>query len=118
MISVENVKKSFGGVQAVNGVSFEIRGGEVVGFLGPNGAGKSTTMRMITGYLPPSSGRITVGGIDVSLSPEQAKAKIGYLPESAALYVDMEVTDFLIFMGRMRGLDGERLKERLKAVIG
>lgn len=117
MISVENVTKNFGAIRAVNGVSFQIETGEVVGFLGPNGAGKSTTMRMITGFLPPTSGRVDIGGTDMAKDPVAAKAKIGYLPESAALYTDMEVTDFLFFMGRMRGMTSAKLAERLKAVV-
>lgn len=117
MISVENVSKNFGAIRAVNGVSFKIETGEVVGFLGPNGAGKSTTMRMITGFLPVTEGRVEIGGIDMAANPVAAKAKIGYLPESAALYTDMEVTDFLLFMGRMRGMAAAKLNERLKAVV-
>lgn len=117
MISVENVSKKFGAIRAVNGVSFKIETGEVVGFLGPNGAGKSTTMRMITGFLPATEGRVEISGIDMAANPVAAKAKIGYLPESAALYTDMEVTDFLMFMGRMRGMTAAKLHERLKAVI-
>lgn len=117
MISIENVHKSFGSVHAVKGLSFEINAGEVVGFLGPNGAGKSTTMRMITGFLPPTSGRIRVSGFDITTSPVKAKSRIGYLPESSALYANMEVTEFLSFMGRMRGLSGGLLKDRLKTVV-
>lgn len=117
MISVQNVKKSFGPIQAVKGVSFTINQSEVVGFLGPNGAGKSTTMRMITGYLPPNSGHIEIAGLDLAEHTSKAQKHIGYLPESAAIYNDMEVTDFLLFMGRIRGLSQNQLKNRLKAVI-
>lgn len=117
MITLKDVSKSFGPVRAVARVSFDVGQGEVVGFLGPNGAGKSTTMRMITGYLPADSGQITVSGIDVATDAVAAKAKVGYLPESAALYTDMEVVDFLLFMGRMRGLTHVRLKQRLKVVV-
>lgn len=116
MLSVQNIKKSFDTTVAVNDVSFEIRQGEVVGFLGPNGAGKSTTMRIITGFLNADSGTVRIGDVELSKNPVKAKKMIGYLPESAALYQDMEVTDFLGFMGKMRGLDGSNLKERLRTV--
>jgi len=117
MIAVENVSKIFGSQKAVDSVSFTVQTGEVVGFLGPNGAGKSTTMRMITGFLPPSSGRVTLDGIDVALSPIPCKHKIGYLPESAAVYLDMEVSDFLVFLGGMRGLAGPQLTSAIKRVV-
>lgn len=117
MIQIENISKSFGSIQAVKNLSFTIDTGEVVGFLGPNGAGKSTTMRMITGFLPPTSGRVLVDNIDVTRQPVAAKSRIGYLPESAAIYVEMEVSDYLSFMGQMRGMASVRLKERLKAVV-
>jgi ABC-2 type transport system ATP-binding protein len=90
----------------VDGVSFTVGRGEVVGFLGPNGAGKSTTMRMITGFMPPTSGTVDVGGYDVIRSPLEAKRLIGYLPESAALYSDMTVLGFLRFAAQLRGLKG------------
>lgn len=117
MLSVQNIKKNFDTTVAVNDVSFEIRQGEVVGFLGPNGAGKSTTMRILTGFLNADSGTVCIDGMDISQNPVKAKKMIGYLPESAALYQDMEVTDFLGFMGKMRGLCGANLKERLRTVI-
>ncbi len=106
MIRIENLVKDFGAKRAVDGVSFAVERGEVLGFLGPNGAGKSTTMRMITGFMPPSSGRVTVGGHDVAESPLEAKRLIGYLPESAASYSDMTVRGFLNFAAEMRGLRG------------
>ncbi len=118
MISVQNISKNFGALKAVDDVSFEINTGEVVGFLGPNGAGKSTTMRLICGYFPASAGVITVCGHDVAKEPIKAKSNIGYLPESAALYTDMTVVDYLLFMGGMRGLKKNYLKERLKVVVG
>ncbi|MBM3368803.1 MAG: ATP-binding cassette domain-containing protein, partial [Betaproteobacteria bacterium] len=86
MIRIDNLVKTFGAKRAVDGVSFNVERGEVLGFLGPNGAGKSTTMRMITGFYPPFSGKVTVGGHDVIESPLQAKRLIGYLPENAASY--------------------------------
>lgn len=117
MITLKNVVKSFGDVKAVQDLSFEIPAGQVVGFLGPNGAGKSTTMRMITGYLKPTSGTLVVDGINVNKSPVEARQHIGYLPESAALYTDMIVVDYLMFMGRMKGMSAVQLKSRLEAVV-
>ena len=91
MIEVENLHKHFGSKVAVDGVSFTVKKGEVLGFLGPNGAGKSTTMRMVTGFLPPTKGRVTIGGADIEENEIEAKSKIGYLPEAAPLYADMTV---------------------------
>jgi ABC-2 type transport system ATP-binding protein len=106
MIKIENLVKAFGAKRAVDGVSFAVERGEVLGFLGPNGAGKSTTMRMITGFIPPTSGSVTVGGHDVADAPLEAKRLIGYLPEAAPSYPDMTVAGFLAFAAEMRGLDG------------
>ena len=106
MIRVQDLKKFFGPKKAVNGVSFTVEKGEVLGFLGPNGAGKSTTMRMITGFLPPTEGEVTVGGFDVVEQPLQAKRLIGYLPESAPAYAEMTVASFLNFVAELRGLRG------------
>lgn len=117
MISVHNISKSFGPVRAVNDVSFEIKTGEVVGFLGPNGAGKSTTMRILTGFIPPTQGRVLINDVDMAENPIRAKRQIGYLPESAAHYHDMEVTDYLTFSGKIRGLSGTRLKDGLRSSI-
>src|SRR5207302_5112735 len=97
MITIENLVKTFGPKRAVDGISFSVERGEVLGFLGPNGAGKSTTMRMITGFMPPTAGKVTVGGYDVTESPIEAKRLIGYLPENAASYPDMTVQSFLEF---------------------
>ncbi|MEQ1774315.1 MAG: ABC transporter ATP-binding protein [Burkholderiales bacterium] len=113
MIKVENLCKSFGAKIAVNDVSFTVERGEVLGFLGPNGAGKSTTMRMITGYYPPTSGKVTVGGFDIMEKPIEAKRLIGYLPENAPGYADMTVRGFLSFAAELRGLHGDA---RRKAV--
>jgi ABC-2 type transport system ATP-binding protein len=107
MIRIENLVKTFGHKRAVDGVSFTVDRGEVLGFLGPNGSGKSTTMRMITGFYPPTSGSVTVGGHDVATAPIEAKRLIGYLPESAASYPDMTVLGFLRFAAEMRGLRGD-----------
>ena len=106
MIRVQDLKKFFGPKKAVNGVSFTVEKGEVLGFLGPNGAGKSTTMRMITGFLPPTEGEVTVGGFDVVEQPLRAKRLIGYLPESAPAYAEMTVASFLNFVAELRGLRG------------
>jgi len=98
--------KLFGNKRAVDGISFSVARGEILGFLGPNGAGKSTTMRMITGFLPPSAGRVTIGGFDMSEKPIPAKRLIGYLPENAPAYTDMTVQGFLNFAAEIRGLRG------------
>ncbi|MSS99947.1 MAG: ATP-binding cassette domain-containing protein [Pedosphaera sp.] len=106
MIKVENLKKVFGAKVAVDGVSFTVERGEVLGFLGPNGAGKSTTMRMVTGYLTPTGGRVTVGGHNIAEQSVLAKSRIGYLPENAPAYLDMTVRGFLRFSAEIRGLHG------------
>ena len=106
MIKVENLSKAFGPKNAVNDVSFSVERGEILGFLGPNGAGKSTTMRMITGYIPPTAGVVKVGGHDVTENPIEAKRLMGYLPESAPLYTDMTVEGFLGFCAEVRGIKG------------
>ncbi|HEV7334013.1 MAG TPA: gliding motility-associated ABC transporter ATP-binding subunit GldA [Flavisolibacter sp.] len=97
-ITVKNLTKTYGEQKAVDAISFMVNKGEIVGFLGPNGAGKSTTMKMITGYLAPDSGAISVSGVDVIKDPQTAKKKIGYLPESNALYYDMYIKEYLEFM--------------------
>src|SRR5262245_59125612 len=104
MISVQNLTKSFGPKLAVNDVSFSVERGEVLGFLGPNGAGKSTTMRMITGFIPPTAGTVKVGGYDMTDDPIPAKTLLGYLPENAPAYTDMTVHGFLDFAAELRGL--------------
>src|SRR5881394_2842238 len=111
MIKIENLVKSFGAKRAVDGISFTVERGEVLGFLGPNGAGKSTTMRMITGFMPPTEGKITVGTYDIADSPLEAKRLIGYLPENAASYPDMTVQGFLNFVAELRGLAGDARKK-------
>ena len=117
MIKVENLKKAFGPKLAVNGVSFSVERGEVLGFLGPNGAGKSTTMRMITGFIPPTEGRISVGGNDIGSNPIEAKRMIGYLPENAPAYSDMTVQSFLNFSAQIRGLTGSEKRQAIDRVI-
>ena len=117
MIKVENISKSFGPKLAVNKISFEVQRGEVLGFLGPNGAGKSTTMRMITGYIPPSGGKASVGGFDIVEKPIEAKRLMGYLPENAPSYADMTVSGFLHFTAEIRGLRGDAKKRAVNRVV-
>ena len=109
-ITVKNLTKIYGEQRAVNDISFSIQAGEIVGFLGPNGAGKSTTMKMITGYLEPSAGDINVTGIDVKKSPLDVKRKIGYLPESNALYYDMYVREYLGFIADVHQVKNSKQK--------
>jgi|SRR5450432_543808 len=106
MITVKNLRKTFGTKNAVDGVSFTVEKGEVLGFLGPNGAGKSTTMRMITGFIPPTEGDVMVGGFHIDQNPIAAKRLIGYLPENAPAYTDMTVSGFLNFAAELRGFRG------------
>ena len=117
MIKVENLSKLFGPKVAVDHISFTVERGEVLGFLGPNGAGKSTTMRMITGFIPPSEGKVTVGGHDMATDPIAAKRLIGYLPENAPAYADMTVESFLGFMAELRGLRGDDKKKAIHRVV-
>ena len=117
MIKVENLSKLFGPKAAVDHISFTVEKGEVLGFLGPNGAGKSTTMRMITGFIPPSEGRVTVGGYDMARDPIAAKRLIGYLPENAPAYTDMPVESFLGFMAELRGLRGDARRRAVYRVV-
>ncbi len=106
MIEVRNLSKSYGNKRAVDGVSFTVNRGDILGFLGPNGAGKSTTMKMITGFLRPTAGQATVGGIDVEEDPVAVKRQVGYLPESAPAYGEMTVLEFLQFIAESRGFRG------------
>ena len=117
MIKVENLEKHFGTKRAVAGVTFGVERGEILGFLGPNGAGKSTTMRMITGFIPPTAGKVSVGGHDMVEDPIPAKKLIGYLPENAPSYADMTVYGFLAFCAEMRGLRGDDKKKAVHRAI-
>ncbi|HJS22602.1 MAG TPA: ABC transporter ATP-binding protein [Steroidobacteraceae bacterium] len=117
MIEIANLTKRYGALTAVDDVSFRVGPGEVLGFLGPNGAGKTTTMRMIAGFIAPTSGRASVCGHDVELEPLAAKACMGYLPEGAPSYGEMTVRGFLEFIADIRGLAAERRKQRLNDVI-
>ncbi|MDO8518903.1 MAG: ATP-binding cassette domain-containing protein, partial [Deltaproteobacteria bacterium] len=118
MIQVQNITKKFGSVTAVDGISFELGKGELVGFLGPNGAGKTTTMRILAGFLPPSSGTCTIAGIDVSQNDFEIKKKIGYLPESAPLYGEMEVTEYLGYIAALRHLSSSQINQGIKKTVG
>ena len=117
-IEVKNVFKYYGEQAAVKGISFSVKSGEIVGFLGPNGAGKSTTMKMITGYIPPSSGEILISGMPVGTDQLNPKKKIGYLPENNPLYLDMYVREYLDFVARIYKVSNrnERVKEMIHSV--
>ncbi len=117
MIRVENLTKRYGSAVAVDGISFEVGKGEIVGFLGPNGAGKSTTMRMLSCFLPPSSGRAEIAGYDVFNDSLRARERIGYMPESVPLYLDMRVSEYLRYRARLKGVRGRRMKERIGDVM-
>src|SRR6266496_6840644 len=104
MIKVEGLTKRYARTVAVDDISFEVEKGQIVGFLGPNGAGKTTTMRVLTCFLPPSSGKVNVAGFDVVENPQEVKKRIGYLPETPPLYPEMEVMEYLDFVGRLKGI--------------
>lgn len=116
MIKVEGLSKRYARNTAVDNISFEVQKGQIVGFLGPNGAGKTTTMRMLTCFLPPSAGSASVAGFDVLEQPFEVKKRIGYLPETPPLYHDMEVEEYLTFVGRLKGISGADLPRRVKEV--
>jgi len=118
MIETRNLTKHYGAIRAVDGVSFRVEPGQVLGFLGPNGAGKSTTMRIIAGFLSPTSGSASVLGHDVETEPVAARRGLGYLPEGAPSYGEMTVGAFLSFIADIRGLSGERRRQRLDDAIG
>ena len=117
MIGVEHLTRDYGPRRAVDDLSFHVDSGEVVGFLGPNGAGKTTTMRMITGYLVPTSGTVTVAGVDALDNSLEARRQVGYLPESVPLYRDMTTRSYLQFMARLHGLDKSRARARVSDVV-
>lgn len=118
MIETRNLTKHYGAIRAVDGVSFRVEPGQVLGFLGPNGAGKSTTMRIIAGFLSPTSGSASVLGHNVETEPVAARRGLGYLPEGAPSYGEMTVGAFLSFIADIRGLSGERRRQRLDDAIG
>jgi ABC-2 type transport system ATP-binding protein len=117
MISVKNLTKSFGDFTAVDDLSFDVKAGEVLGFLGPNGAGKSTTMKMLTGFLQPSSGSITIAELDIKRARQKIQSMIGYLPEGVPSYGDMTPLQFLHFIAEIRGLGGAKKRESVDSVI-
>ena len=117
MITVKELTKKYARTIAVDRISFEVQKGQIVGFLGPNGAGKTTTMRMLTCFLPPTDGGATVAGFDVLEQPLEVKKRIGYLPETPPLYPEMETTEYLQFVGRLKGLSGSDLQRRVDFVL-
>ncbi len=117
MIEVERLVKKYADITAIDGISFRVEKGEILGFLGPNGAGKTTTMRILTCFMPASSGRAAVAGYDCSASPMEVKKRIGYLPESAPLYGDMKVGEFLDFSATVKGLRGDSKKRKIARVM-
>ncbi len=116
MIEIKNLTRDFGALRAVNGISFAVHTGEIVGFLGPNGAGKTTTMRMMVGYLQPTAGEIELDHESIHTHPLSASARIGYLPEHNPLYAEMSVREFLSYMGELRQMKPEWLTQRLEFV--
>tara|TARA_Y100000996_G_scaffold368774_1_gene315360 strand:+ start:2378 stop:3325 length:948 start_codon:yes stop_codon:yes gene_type:complete len=117
LIDVSEITKYYGDFPAVTDLSFKVEQGEILGFLGPNGAGKSTTMKMITGFMPPSDGSIQIAGYDIVEQSINARKHIGYLPETVPLYLDMTVSEYLSFMGTIRGLNSKELDRRKYEVI-
>ncbi|MCP4346650.1 MAG: ABC transporter ATP-binding protein [Desulfobacterales bacterium] len=117
MIEVKNLTKYFGAKKAVDDISFSVEKGEILGFLGPNAAGKSTTMRMITGFIPPSAGTAVIGGHDIINDSISAREKIGYLPENAPVYPDMTVFGYLDFCAEIRGFSGSKRKKKIEETI-
>src|SRR5579884_694323 len=118
MITVQQLTKKYARHTAVDHISFSVEKGQIVGFLGPNGAGKTTTMRMLTCFLPPTSGTAVVAGFDVLAQPLEVKRRIGYLPEMPPLYLEMRTAEYLTFVGSLKGLRGPALAERVEYVLG
>jgi ABC-2 type transport system ATP-binding protein len=117
MIKVQNLTKRYAGFTAINNLNFEVERGEIVGFLGPNGAGKSTTMKILTGYLPASSGTAKIAGFDVFEQSLQARQHIGYLPENTPLYQDMRIGEYLRYRAQLKGVPRGKIKERVGDVL-
>jgi len=117
MISVENLSRNYDDFVAVDEVSFDIANGEIVGLLGHNGAGKTTIMKMLSGYLEPSAGKITIDGIDLALDPRQVQQRLGYLPENLPVYPDMSVADYLDYAATLKGLSGQALTGAVRSAI-
>jgi ABC-2 type transport system ATP-binding protein len=116
MIEVENLSKNYSGFRAVQNISFKVAKGEIVGFLGPNGAGKSTTMKILSGYLPPTDGKIRIAGFDVVTESIEVRKRIGYMPENVPLYTDMRVNEFLRFRAELKKVARRNIKDRVEAV--
>ncbi|HXO19011.1 MAG TPA: ATP-binding cassette domain-containing protein [Thermoanaerobaculia bacterium] len=117
MIEAQNLSRRYGDFTAVDDVSFAVDEGEILGMLGPNGAGKTTAIRMITGFLPPTAGRVTVGGKDLFESPREARREVGYLPENVALYPEMRVDEYLAYRARLEGMSGPAVKEAIGSAV-
>src|SRR5271166_5199379 len=118
MIQAQALTKKYAHTVAVDQISFEVAKGQIVGFLGPNGAGKTTTMRMLTCFLPPTAGTATVAGFDVLEQPLEVKRRISYLPETPPLYPEMSAAEYLEFVGKLKGLSGNTLRQRIDFVTG
>jgi ABC-2 type transport system ATP-binding protein len=118
MIKVEGLTKRYARTLAVDNISFEVEKGQIVGFLGPNGAGKTTTMRVLTCFLPPTTGKANVAGFDVLENPLEVKKRIGYLPETPPLYPEMEVVEYLTFVGKLKGISSGDIARRIDEVVG
>ena len=116
MIKVEGLTKRYDRFEAVHGIDFEVAKGQIVGFLGPNGAGKTTTMRILACFMPPPEGKASVAGFDVKTHAMEVKKRIGYLPETPPLYPEMEVEEYLTFVGRLKGLPAGEIAGRVKQV--
>ena len=117
MIEISNVTKKYGSFTAVDNISFNIQNGEIIGFLGPNGAGKSTTMNMITGYIEPTAGTITVNGYDIQKKPQKAKKQIGYMPEGVPLYQELTTKEFITYMAQLKKVDRKSRKEEVEKAM-
>ena len=117
MIAVENLTKKYAGVTAVDGLSFTVNRGEIVGFLGPNGAGKSTTMRILSAFMPATSGKVTVAGYDVFTQSEEVRRRIGYMPENNPLYLEMRVSEYLNYRAALKGVSSSKRKARTDEVL-
>ena len=117
MIKLENVTKNYGKFEALKGISFEIKEGEIVGLLGPNGAGKSTTMNIITGFIEQTSGTVTIDGNDILKKPKKAKKLIGYMPEGVPLYSDLNVKEFVKYMAELKGVPRKEIKEKVQKAL-
>ena len=118
MIQVKNLVKQYGEFTAVNDVSFEVQKGRILGFLGPNGAGKTTTMRILTGFMPATSGEVKIAGFDIFSQPMEARKRIGYLPEIPPLYPDLSVREYLIFVAKLKGVSKKDIPDRIDVVAG